>query len=114
MEEKTIYKVSLVLIVVGLIILLFYVDQLDFKAVADLDEVEHSELIKLTGEVTKVTTQDKAIFLEVEGCKMEKNTVIVFDSEQQFLQKGDSVEITGIVEEYNGKKELIASKVMKK
>ena len=114
MEEKTIYKVSLVLIIVGLIILLFYVDQLDFKAVATLDEVKNSELVQLTGEVTKVTKLDKAIFLEVEGCKMEKNTVIVFDSEQQFLQEGDSVEITGLVEEYNGKKELIASKVVKK
>ena len=109
MEEKTIYKVSLVLIIVGLIILLFYVDQLDFKAVATLDEVKNSELVQLTGEVTKVTKLDKAIFLEVEGCKMEKNTVIVFDSEQQFLQEGDSVEITGLVEEYNGKKELIAA-----
>lgn len=114
MEEKTIYKVSLVLIIVGLIILLFYVDQLDFKAVATLDDVKNSELVQLTGEVTKVTTQDKATFLEVEGCKMEKNTVIVFDDEEQFLQEGDSVEITGLVEEYNGKKELIASKVVKK
>ncbi len=114
MEEKTIYKVSLVLIIVGLIILLFYVGRLDFNAVATLDDVKNQELVQLTGEVTKVTTKDRAIFLEVEGCKMEKNTVIVFDSEQQFLQKGDSVEITGLVEEYNGKKELIASKVVKK
>ncbi|MBI4980183.1 hypothetical protein HZC30_01330 [Candidatus Woesearchaeota archaeon] len=114
MEEKTIYKVSLVLIVVGLIILGFYVDQLEFKAVANLDEVGNTELVKLSGEVTKVTTRDKVIFLEVEGCKTEKNTVIIFDSEQQFLQEGDSVEITGAVEEYNGKKELIASKVVKK
>lgn len=114
MEEKTISKVSLVLVIVGLIILLFYVDQLDFKAVANLDEIKSQELVKLSGEVTKVTTKDNAIFLEVEGCETEKNTVIVFDSEEQFLQEGDSVEITGLVEEYNGKKELIASKVVKK
>ena len=37
--------------------------------------------------------------------------VVVFNDEEIYLKKGDYVEISGEVEEYKGKKEIIASEI---
>ncbi len=114
MQEKTLYHVSLFLTLLGLLILLFYAENVELDAVAHLDEVKSSEPVKLQGKITQLTAKDKALFLKVEGEKTVTTEVIVFDDEELFLQEGDWIEITGTAEEYNGKKEVIASKVVKK
>jgi len=38
----------------------------------------------------------------------------LFKDSEIFLEEGDYVEVTGTVEDYNGKKEVIANKVVKK
>lgn len=114
MQEKTLYQVSFSLVLVGLLILLFYADNLNLEAVTHLDEVKSSEPIKLQGKITQLTTKDKALFLQLEGQTAITTDVVIFANEELFLQEGDNVEISGTIEEYNGKKEVVASKVVKK
>jgi aspartyl/asparaginyl-tRNA synthetase len=112
MEEKDIYKVSIIVIIVGLIILAFYVGEVSLEGVARLEELPDAEKIKLKGFVEKVTQNDNVVFLKVRGEEIVVNDVILFDDEPLYVTEGNYVEINGIVEEYKGKKEVIASEIV--
>jgi DNA/RNA endonuclease YhcR with UshA esterase domain len=114
MREKTIYTISLIMILVGLSFLFIYADELDLKAIETVETVTSGEPIQLSGTITKMNVQDGTLFLEVEGSKVVKTPVIVFSEEDIFLQEGDFVEVSGMIEEYNGETEIVASKVVKK
>ena len=112
MEEKDIYKVSIIVIIVGLIILAFYVGEVSLEGVARLEELPDAEKIKLKGFVEKVQENDNVVFLKVRGEEIVVNDVILFDDEPLYVTEGNYVEINGIVEEYKGKKEVIASEIV--
>jgi len=114
MEEKTIYLVSLIMILVGLFFLFIYAGELDMKAIETVETVTPGEPIKLTGTITKLNTQEGTLFIEVEGNKVVTTPAIVFSGEDLFLQEGDFVEVSGMIEKYNGKTEIVASKVVKR
>ena len=114
MQEKTLYRISLVMVLMGLAILFLYAEELNLKGIESVETVQPSEPIKLYGTITRLQAQNKTLFLELEGSKVEKSQVIVFGEQDLFLEEGDYVEVSGIVEEYEGKKEIIASKVVKK
>ena len=61
-----------------------------------------------------MSQQDRVAFIELQGERVETIDVFLFADEDVYLQEGDYVEITGTVEEYQGKKEVIASKIVKK
>jgi len=114
MQEKTLYKISIIMVILGLAILFVYVEEIDLKAIQKVESIAPAEAVKITGTVTQLSTQDKAIFIEIEGNRVEKTNVIIFNDENLFLEEGDYVEVSGTVENYNGQKEIIASKVVKK
>lgn len=114
MQEKTLIKVSVLMVIVGLFFLFLYAEKVPLKPVQQLDSYKPEEKVLMTGTINRVSSKDKVTFLELEGERIETNDVIVFPDEELFLQQGDYVEISGTVEEYNGKKEVIASKIVKK
>lgn len=114
MNEKTIFKISIISTIIGLLFLLLYAGEIDLKAVSNIEDIPEEELIKIKGIVTSLRTSDKTIFLEVEGETVQKNQVIVFSDQDIYLKEGDYVEISGMVEEYNGKKEIIANEIIVK
>lgn len=114
MEEKTIYIVSLIMIIVGLSFLFIYAGELDLKAIETVETITSGEPIKLTGTITKLNIQEGTMFIEVEGSKVVTTPVIVFSEEDLFLQEGDFVEVSGMIETYNGETEVVASKVVKR
>ena len=114
MQEKNILKVSLIVVLIGLAFLFFYAEEIDLKAINNVDESNAGETVKLTGTITKLSTSDKVAFIELEGQQVIKTDVILFSSENIYLQEGDYVEISGTVEEYNNEKEIIANKIVKK
>ncbi len=112
MQEKTLIKISLVTTIIGLLFLFFYVDNLEIK-ISDLSSAKPEEEIKISGVVERLSTEDKVIFLTINGYKEEINEVVVFNDEEIFLEEGDYIEVTGLVENYQGKKEIIANKIRK-
>ncbi len=114
MEEKTLFVVSLVIAVLGLLFLFFYAEEVDIRSVGQLDTALPQEQVLVQGIVTRMGGNDKVLFLEIAGERVENIEVIVFKEEDIYLQEGDYVEITGTVEEYQGKKEVVASTVVKK
>tara|TARA_Y100000310_G_scaffold217728_1_gene218804 strand:+ start:121 stop:465 length:345 start_codon:yes stop_codon:yes gene_type:complete len=114
MEEKNILKISLLLVLLGLIFLYLYSVDLNLNNVKNFDNLQIEEKVKAEGVVEKVSVSDKVIFLKLSALREQQMDVIVFNDEEIFIQEGDLVEISGEVEEYNGKKEIIASKVIVK
>jgi len=95
----------------GLTFLYFYSDELDTKVTPSLESTPPSQQITLLGKITKITTTDKATFLQIQGQRIETANVIVFNKENILLPEGAYAEITGRVEEYHGQKEIIAQKI---
>ncbi len=114
MQEKTILKIAVIVSMLGLGFLFLYSNQLNLATIADLDSVGVKESVQLRGKVNSVRVTEKATFLELEGEKVVKTDVILFPKESIFIKEGDYVEVLGTVEEYNGKKELIASRIVLK
>ena len=85
---------------------------MELQTVENVEDFPVTETIKLSGTVTKVRQMDKVSFITVSGHKEVESDVIVFPDEKIFIKEGNLVEITGSVEEYKGKKEVIANSVV--
>ena len=67
--------------------------------------------IKLIGKIERVTNADKVVFLEISELKTEKISVILFKDRDIDLIEGSYVEVSGEIDDYNGKREIIANSV---
>ncbi|MBT3836137.1 hypothetical protein HOD05_04115 [Candidatus Woesearchaeota archaeon] len=114
MEEKTLLKISLVAIILGLSFLFIYSGELELKAVETLENIPNEETVRLTGKIAQLRETESAYFLKIEGSKIQTTDVILFPEEKLFLKEGQFVEVTGDTEEYKGKKEVIANKIIVK
>ncbi|MBN3037179.1 MAG: OB-fold nucleic acid binding domain-containing protein [Candidatus Diapherotrites archaeon] len=75
------------------------------REVTSLDSTEAGESVILSGIITSKYSRNGHVFLEVNDTK----AVIFNAGKEHFLMRGDPVRLKGIVNEYNGEKELIAS-----
>ena len=66
--------------------------------------------MKLNGVVTKITDRGSVVFIEVNQ-QNPVNVVLFTDDDNLKLKSGDSIEVTGEVQEYKGKNEIIAQKI---
>ena len=114
MQEKNIFRTAIIAALLGLTFLFFYSGEADLQAVERIDSAIPEETVNLKGTVNRVSVSDKVIFLEIEGERVEKTDVILFTDQEIFVKPGDHVEISGTVEEYQGKKEVIANRILLK
>ena len=111
MQEKTLLKLSVLATVLGLALLWFFAQDLNLKVVEDIQTAPSSQQVKVRGILGKVTQHDRVVFLTLQGEKVETMDVILFPKDNLFLREGDYVEIEGQVEDYQGTKEIVGSKV---
>jgi len=114
MQEQTLFKIALISAIIGLVFLFLYSQTIDLKQVEHLDDAFLTEQIKINGVIESITSTNKATFLKITGSKIDTFDVILFPEEKIDLKEGDAIEITGKIEEYNGKKEIIADKIVKR
>ena len=114
MDEKQILKISLVVSLLGIVALFIISSGIDLEAVVSLEGIPEEETVVVKGLVGRVSDTEKVVFVEVWNEKIEKTTAVVFKDAPLSLVEGDYVEITGTVEDYEGKKEIIGNKVVKK
>lgn len=112
MEEKNIKKVALIVIILGFAFLLFYTEQSDTDIVQTLDEIPAEEKVSISGVIEKVSVHEKVTFIKISGQQQIITDVVAFPDEELFLREGQQVEIFGMVENYKGKKEIIADKIV--
>ncbi len=111
MKETTLLKIALICSLVGLISLYFISAKIDVK------EYNPSELnknvgddVNLKGVITKISDKGNVVFIDVN--QQNSVSVVLFTEDGKLnLKNGDNVEVTGKVQEYNGKEEIIAQKI---
>lgn len=114
MQEKTLIKLSLIVIVIGLLFLSLYAEEAEFNSVEKIDNIPSGEEVKIEGKVVKVRQVDKVLFLTVDGQRTEKIDIVAFPDEDIFIKENSIIEVIGKTEEYNGKKEIIANSIVLK
>jgi aspartyl/asparaginyl-tRNA synthetase len=111
MQEFTLIKISITVMIIGFTCLLHITNTFDLNEINTLDNKIITEEIKMQGVIEKVHTQEKATFLTITGKKIETINVILFSKENIELHPGNTIELEGTIEEYEGKKQVIAHEI---
>jgi len=113
MRERSLFKISLIGGIVGVVILYLVASELalDKSLISKIDGVPEGNEVLVQGVVERVTNTEKVAFLEVAQEEVKSVTVVLFKDSDIELSAGDVVEIEGTVEDYEGKKEIIGNKV---
>ncbi len=121
MNNKTLFKISLVLSFLGLIVLsVAYVKiEPDFTSISELTEEDIGDMVTVSGIVTEINTHKNGhYFLTVKYGKPIKVVVWENIANRHKLMgldisktEGETIEIIGKVEEYKGDLEIIAEKI---
>jgi len=113
MQEKTIYRISLICLILGLSFLFIFAEENKLDFVQSITDIPAEEHVNIKGTLSKISRQENAYFLEIKGYQTIETNVILFNDQPLYLKEGDYLEISGQVEEYNDKKEIIADSVWK-
>jgi len=113
MHNNTLLKIALLgsVIGVGLLFLLSSSIEIDEQLISKLDEVREGELVEVSGVVVSLNDLGKVMYLDIEERKIEDVSVVLFKDGRVKVREGDYVKVIGSVEEYNGEKQIIGSKV---
>lgn len=111
MRRKDAYRLSVFLAVIGLTLIYFSSLYLSLEEV-DIGEIERDwsgRNVEIKGNVTGFTKSSGHAFIDVEDSTGEI-LVVDFDSDLE-LERGETVTVTGHVEIYEGKLEIVAKEV---
>ncbi len=113
MQESHLKQTALLLSLLGLIILYFYAQETNLKPTAEsLNQLPPASKITFLGTITNLEHTNKGTFLTLEAQRPETVDIIVFHPESLYLKLGQQIQVQGNVEEYNGKTEIIAQKIV--
>ncbi len=106
-------RIALLGSVIGVALLFLLASQLevDAEVISRVDELPEGEEVEVTGKVVRATDRDKVMFLEIAEQRVEKVTVVLFKSGKIVVNEGDVVTVTGSLDEYEGKKQIIGNRV---
>ena len=111
MKEKTLLLIAIMISILGLIALYYMSDvaKIEEKVIENIDATDIEKDIMIRGNVERVTDLEKIIIMEVSQPKTI--TVIAFKDGKTDVEEGDYAYISGAVEEYEGKPEIIADEI---
>ena len=111
MDEKLILKISLICTLIGILALFFLSEniKIDEVSIDKINNLKEGTDVKIKGFVNKVTDLDKIAILDI--AQLKSVPVLLFKSGNITINEGDYVEITGEVQEYEGKMELIGNEI---
>jgi len=112
MNESLLLKAALITAIIGLaaITLLIKLSGIKEMNIGEAKQAEEGETVKITGTVTRITAKEGFSIINIR--KEEEITIVLF--EQLNLSKGQKIEVTGKTQDYEGKKELVAEKIVVK
>lgn len=113
MENRNLYKISLIGGILGIVILYLVASEISLSEsmISKIDDLPEGESVLVKGIVERVTNTEKVAFLEISQEEIKKTTVVLFKDKDVELEAGDYVLIEGTTEDYEGKKEIIGNKV---
>lgn len=114
MDESILLKASIVSSIAGLIVLYFIAGSMeaDEVSISRITMGEADGFVSVKGKVSRITEKEEIMIFDLQ--KDEKISVLIFKKDYPGyigLEEGDIVEVEGNVEEYQGKKEIVAENV---
>lgn len=113
MKRKQLYKISVFLSVIGLT--LMYASSLYLEPgkveINQIDESQTGEILEIEGAAVNVTNTGDNLFMDLKD-STGSIMVVNFDS-QTSVNEGESLNVIGHVELYEGKLEIIAREIKK-
>jgi hypothetical protein len=101
MRDSTLFKIALVITVIGLALLFLVQDNINITSDTNL------EYVKLTGKVENIVNTGSVTIMEIS--KQDSVDVVMYDVVR--LKVGDEIEILGEFDEYEGETQIIAQRV---
>jgi len=115
MKDPTLLKISLILSITGIFLLLFLLEYQEIKSY-QIQNITKSQLdtqIKIQGTITSIKETPGLYILNVKD-NSSIIPIIIFKESPLNLKKDMQVEITGKVQEYQDKLEIIADEIILK
>ena len=114
MDDKTLLRIALLGSVIGVVILLLLSEQISVQKelISRLDGVPEGKEVEVVGKILRFSDKGKVAFVEIAEQKIESVNVVLFKDRNITLREGDIVRVTGSVEEYEGKKEILGNRVV--
>ncbi len=113
MQETHLKQTALLITCIGLFILYLYAQEVTLKPTAEsINQLPPASKITLEGTITSLQKTDKGTFITLEAQRQETIDIIIFHPESLYLKQGNMVQVQGNLEEYNGKSEIIAQKII--
>lgn len=112
MQEKSLLKVALLCSLIGIFLILIISEKLNLPEL-DISSINESHLekyVRIKGEITRKSDASSLLILNVQD-STGNITVIAFKEDEMLLNKGDFVEIDGIVKKYRGQLEIDAKRI---
>jgi len=111
MEEKSLLRLALICSLVGIIALFFISERMEIKekTVNEINKDNIGEGVRIKGIVSKSTDKGKILLLDI--VQPETITIVLFKDHDFNISTGTKVEITGEIDEFNGKMEIIGNEV---
>ena len=111
MKEKTLLQIALIAGIAGIVVLFFVSTTIEIneKTIDKINTQNVGEDVKLIGTIKNVYQSENAYFIEIS--QPSSLTIILFKDKNISLQVGDTVEIIGKIDEYEGKLEVIGQRV---
>jgi len=111
MKEATLLRIALSFSLLGLVALFILTQSMELEEtkIANFSGAEAGSIVKIKGVVSGFSDTGKTARIEI--AQPQTTEVFLFKSSNLSLEKGEFVEITGEVSDYNGRKELVASQV---
>lgn len=110
MKESSLLKIAFFVSVIGIVLLYLFADSiiLEETRLNETDKLQQDKTVRIIGIVKKISTNDNNTFITIE----QSNNIDVFVNKPINLTQNSTVEVIGKVDEYNGKKEIVAEKIM--
>ena len=104
-------RLALICSLVGIIALFFISERIEIKEknINEINKDNIGEDIKIKGIVSKSTDKGKIILLDI--VQPETITIVLFKDSDFNISTGTKVEVTGELDEFNGKIEIIGNEV---
>ncbi len=111
MKESTLLKIALISAILGTAALYFIAGQIEVNE-KSIDKITSDYIqsdVKIIGHVMKISETDKVAYVDV--AQPKSISVVVFKDGKLQLKENDYIEVTGMVEEYEGNLQLIANEI---
>ena len=109
MDDSTLRKIAIIGAFIGLVLVALLPGQQDI--VAQIEDIPEGKEVKITGVVDSARDAGKVMFLTLAEQKIEKTHVVLFKSRNITFDEGTVVSVTGTIDDYNGEKQIIGSRV---